>query len=196
VSLPHVTATFGSSYPLPAPATSVRFGNTALSAPHVTEVVDLFEAAVVVGLALGLNVVAVDSLELVVASVVVGGLEVSGSGLTTELGAETSDSVVESVAEVAPQADKSPSPRRARQEKRGFCIPLFNMKYRRGLRIQAILALGSGSGVSSLNGRVLVVCSSVKTPPGTGQSPYLRRKIPWQSSLHLMKKHGAVLKPA
>ena len=165
MSLPHVTATFGSSYPLPAPATSVRFGNTALSAPHVTEVVDLFEAAVVVGLALGFTVVAVDLLELVVASVVVGGLEVSGSGLTTELGAETSDSVVESVAEVAPQADKSPSPRRARQEKRGFCIPLLNMKYRRGLRIQAILALGSGSGVSSLNGRVLVVCSGVKTPP-------------------------------
>jgi hypothetical protein len=143
----------------------VRFGNTALSAPHVTEVVDLFEAAVVVGLALGFNVVAVDSLELVAASVVVGGLEVSGSGLTTELEAETSDSVVESVAEVAPQADKSPSPRRARQEKRGFCIPLLNMKYRRGLRIQAILALGLGSGVSSLNGRVLVVCSGVKTPP-------------------------------
>ena len=140
MSLPHVTATFGSSYPLPAPATSVRFGNTALSAPHVTEVVDLLEAVVVVGLALGFNVVAVDLLELVVASVVVGGLEVSGSGLTAELGAETSDSEVESVAEVAPQADKSPSPRRARQEKKGFCIPLLDTNLLLELGIQAILA--------------------------------------------------------
>jgi hypothetical protein len=112
-------------------------------------VVDLFEAAVVVGLALGFNVVAVDLLELVVASVVVGGLEVSGSGLTTELGAETSDSVVgnadvvgESAAEEVPQADKTPSPKRARQEKRGFCMPLLNMKFRRGLRIQNILTGG------------------------------------------------------
>jgi hypothetical protein len=107
----------------------VRFGNTALSAPHVTEVVDLLEAVVVVGLALGFNEVAVDLLEPDVASVVVGVLGVSGSVLATELGAETSDSEVESVPEVAPQADKSPSPRRARQEKRGFCIPLLHTIY-------------------------------------------------------------------
>ena len=48
MSLPHVTATFGNSYPLPAPATLVRSGNTPLSAPHVTEVVDLFDTVVVV----------------------------------------------------------------------------------------------------------------------------------------------------
>ncbi len=53
----------------------------------------------------------------------------------------------------------------AGQEKIGFYVPLVHMKIRLGLGIQAILALGSGSGVSSLNGRVLVVCSGVKTPP-------------------------------
>jgi len=117
----------------------VRFGNTALSAPHVTEVVDLLEAVVVVGLVLGFNVVAVELLEPVVASVVVGVLGVSGSVLATELGAETSDSEVESAPEVAPQADKSPSPRRARQEKRGFCISLLDTIYSPPLGIPAIL---------------------------------------------------------
>jgi hypothetical protein len=120
----------------------VRFGNTALSAPHVTEVADLLEAVVVVGLALGFTVVAVELLEPDVASVVVGVLGVSGSVLTTELGAETSDSEVESVPEVAPQADKSPSPRRARQEKRGFCIPLLDTIYSPPLGIPAILTGG------------------------------------------------------
>jgi hypothetical protein len=118
----------------------VRFGNTALSAPHVTEVADLLEAVVVVGLELGFKVVAVELLEPDVASVVVGVLGVSGSVLTTELGAETSDSEVESVPAVAPQADKSPSPRRARQEKRGLCIPLLDTNLLLELGIQAILA--------------------------------------------------------
>ena len=48
VSLPHVTTTFGNSYPLPAPATLVRSGNTPLSAPQVTAAAELFEAVVVV----------------------------------------------------------------------------------------------------------------------------------------------------
>ena len=120
----------------------MRFGNTALSAPHVTEVVDLFGAVEVVGLALGFAVVAVDLLEPVVAPVVVGVLRVSGSVLATELGAETSDSEVESAPEVALQADRSPSPNRARHEKRGFCIPLLDTIYSPPLGIPAILTGG------------------------------------------------------
>jgi len=140
VSLPHVTATFGSSYPLPAPATSVRFGNTALSAPHVTEVVDLFGAVVVLVAA-----AAVDLVELVVAGV----LGVSGAGAEVESGVEIDESaarevdvVVESAVEEEPQADKSPSPRRARQEKRGFCISLLDTIYSPPLGIPAILTGG------------------------------------------------------
>jgi hypothetical protein len=142
----------------------VRFGNTALSAPHVTEVVDLFDAVVVLVAA-----AAVDLVELVVARV----LGVPGAGAEVESGVEIDelaarevDVVVESAVEEEPQADKSPSPRRASQEKRDFCIPLLHTIYSPPQGIPTILAEGSGSGVSSLNGRVLVVCSSGKTPPG------------------------------
>ena len=129
----------------------MRFGNTALSAPHVTEVVDLFGAVVVLAVA--------------------GALGVPGAGAELESGVEIDESTVtevdvveESEVEEEPQADRSPSPNRARHERRGFCIPLLHTIYSPQLRIQAILAEGSGSGVSSLNGRVLVVCSGVKTP--------------------------------
>jgi hypothetical protein len=172
----------------------VRFGNTALSAPHVTEVVDLFDAVVV--LVAG---AAVDLVELVVAGV----LGVPGAGAELESGLEIDEStatevdvVEESAIEEEPQADKSPSPTRARQEKRGFCIPLLHTIYHPPWGIPASLARGSGSGVSTLNGRVLVGCSSVKTPPEQSQPHTYGGKILWQSSLHLMKKHGAVLKPA
>ena len=141
----------------------MRFGNTALSAPHVTEFVDLFAAVVL--LVAG---AAVDLVELVAAGV----LGVPGAGAELESGVEIDEStatevdvVEESDVEEEPQADRSPSPTRARQEKRGFCIPLLNTKQRPPRGIPASLARGSGSGVSSLNGRVLVVCSSVKTPP-------------------------------
>ncbi len=105
----------------------MRFGNTALSAPHVTEVVDLFDAVVVLVAA-----AAVDLVELVVAGV----LGVPGAGAELESGVEIDESaarevdvVEESAIEEPPQADKSPSPTRARQEKRGFCIPLLNTFY-------------------------------------------------------------------
>ena len=51
------------------------------------------------------------------------------------------------------------------QVKMRFWIPPLSTKLRLGLGIPALLAEGLGSGVSSLNGRVLVVCSGVKTPP-------------------------------
>jgi hypothetical protein len=93
--------------------------------------------------------VAVDLVELVVASVEEGAPGFSGSGIEVRPGAETEESVAgnadvvgESAAEEVPQADKTPSPKRARQEKRGFCMPLLNMKFRRGLRIQNILTGG------------------------------------------------------
>ena len=122
----------------------MRFGNTALSAPHVTEVVDLFGVVEVVGLALGFTVVAVDLLEPVVAPVVVGD---SVSRDEVEPGTETDGSTardvgVESVAGEAPQADRSPSPNRARQERRGFGIPLLHTIYSPQLRIPAILTGG------------------------------------------------------
>ena len=79
---------------------------------------------------LGFTVVtgaAVDLVELVVALVEEGAL---GSGVEVRPGAETEESVAgdadvvgESAAEEVPQADKRPSPKRARQEKRDFCIP-------------------------------------------------------------------------
>lgn len=106
----------------------MRFGNTALSAPHVTEVVDLFDAVVVLVAA-----AAVDLVELVVAGV----LGVPGAGAELESGLEIDESaarevdvVEESAIEEEPQADKSPSPTRARQEKRSFCIPLLDTKQR------------------------------------------------------------------
>jgi len=122
----------------------VRFGNTALSAPHVTEVVDLFGVVEVVGLALGFTVVAVDLLEPVVAPVVVGD---SVSRDEVEPGTETDGSTardvgVESVAGEAPQADRSPSPNRARQERRGFGIPLLDTINSLSLGIPAIPAGG------------------------------------------------------
>lgn len=104
----------------------MRFGNTALSAPHVTEVVDLFDAVVVL-----VPAAAVDLVELVVAGV----LGVPGAGAELESGVEIDESaarevdVVEESAIEEPQADKSPSPTRARQEKRGFCIALLNTIY-------------------------------------------------------------------
>ena len=95
----------------------MRFGNTALSAPHVTEVVDLFDAVVVL--------------------VVAGALGVPGAGAELESGVEIDESTVtevdvveESEVEEEPQADNSPSPTSARQEKRGFCIPLLDTKQR------------------------------------------------------------------
>jgi hypothetical protein len=82
---------------------------------------------------LGFTVVtgaAVDLVELVVALVEEGALGVSESGVEVRPGAETEESVAgdadvvgESAAEEVPQADKRPSPKRARQEKRDFCIP-------------------------------------------------------------------------
>jgi hypothetical protein len=109
----------------------VRFGNTALSAPHVTAEVDLLATVEVVGLALGFTVVAVDLVELGVSLVVVGDPESRdevGPGTETD-GSEAGDVEVESMAAVVPQADKRPSPTRARQEIRGFCIPLLHTIY-------------------------------------------------------------------
>jgi hypothetical protein len=113
----------------------------------VTEVVDLFEAVVVVEATLGFTVVTgpvVDLVELGVSLVVVGDPE---SRDEVEPGVETDESVagevkVESVAAVVPQADKSPSPTRARQEKRGFCIPLLHTIYSPARGIPVILTGG------------------------------------------------------
>ena len=88
---------------------------------------------------------AVDLVELVVAGV----LGVPGAGAEVESGVEIDESaarevdvVVESAVEEEPQADKSPSPRRARQEKRGFCIPLLHTIYGPPRGIPAILTGG------------------------------------------------------
>jgi len=97
----------------------------------VTAEVDLLAAVVVVGLALGFTVVAVDLVELGVSLVVVGDPVSSdevGPGTETD-GSEEGDVEVESVSAVVPQADKRPSPTRARQEKRGFRIPLLHTIY-------------------------------------------------------------------
>jgi len=97
----------------------------------VTAEVDLLATVEVVGLALGFTVVAVDLVELGVSLVVVGDPESRdevGPGTETD-GSEAGDVEVESMAAVVPQADKSPSPTRARQEKRGFYIPLLNTIY-------------------------------------------------------------------
>ena len=110
----------------------------------MTAEVDLLAAVVVVGLALGFTVVAVDLLEPVVAPVAVGD-PVSRDELepgTDTDGSTARDVGVESVAGEAPQADRSPSPNRARHERRGFCIPLLHTIYSPQLRIQAILTGG------------------------------------------------------
>jgi hypothetical protein len=75
--------------------------------------------------------------ETVEVLVVAGAPGVSGVGAEVESEVEIDESaarevdvIADSVVEEEPQADKSPSPTSARQEKRGFCIPLLHTIYR------------------------------------------------------------------